>query len=152
VQVKTASGRRSFEYDSSRCIACRTCEVACKSANNVEPGARWRRVTVGWAGEYPHPSRTFSSLACEHCADPACIAACSRGAITKRPNDGVVVVDREECDGCRDCLAACRHGVPQFGRDGTMQKCDFCVGIGREPVCTQSCPTGALTWRVLTRP
>jgi anaerobic dimethyl sulfoxide reductase subunit B (iron-sulfur subunit) len=41
-------------------------------------------------------------------------------------------------------LAACPYGVPAFGKDGTMQKCDYCVGVGAEPVCARSCPSGAL--------
>ncbi len=140
------SDQYGFYYDSSRCIQCRTCELACKSANDVELGVRWRRLTEDWTGEYPALTRTFFSLACMHCREPACAAVCPTEAISKRPDDGIVVVDADKCNGCGDCLSACPWGVPLFGKDGTMQKCDFCVGIGREPACAQSCPVGALTF------
>lgn len=133
-----------FYYDASRCIQCRTCELACKSAHDTEPGVKWRRVTETWGGKYPDITRTFFSLACMHCENPACVAACPTGAISKRAEDGIVVIDRDKCNGCRECFSACPYGVPQFGADGIMQKCDFCLGIGREPACAVSCPAEAL--------
>jgi anaerobic dimethyl sulfoxide reductase subunit B (iron-sulfur subunit) len=133
-----------FYYDISRCVQCRTCEVTCKSVNGVEPGIRWRRVVETWSGEFPDVNRTFFSLACMHCNKPACMAVCPTGAITKRAEDGIVVVDGDKCNGCRDCLPACPFGVPQFGADGIMQKCDFCLVTGREPACAAACPAEAL--------
>jgi DMSO reductase iron-sulfur subunit len=133
-----------FFYDVSRCVQCRTCEVACKSVNDIEPGIHWRRVVETWSGEFPDVTRTFFSLACMHCSKPACAAVCPTGAITKRAEDGIVVVDRDKCNGCQDCLPACPFGVPQFGADGIIQMCDFCRATGREPACAASCPSEAL--------
>ena len=138
------SKQYGFYYDGSRCIQCRTCELACKSVRNTEPGIRWRRVIDTWGGDYPHVTRTFFSLACMHCEKPACIAVCPTGAISKRVEDGVVVVEKNKCNGCRDCFSACPYGVPQFGADGKMQKCDYCIEIGHTPVCVESCPAEAL--------
>ena len=138
-----------FYFDADRCIQCRTCEVACKSTHNIEPGVKWRRVIEIWEGEFPNITRTFFSLACMHCGKPACVEVCPTGAISKRAEDGIVVVDRDKCNGCRECLPACPYGVPQFGDDGTMQKCDFCIGIGREPACAVSCPAEALSFGTL---
>lgn len=133
-----------FYYDVSRCVQCRTCEVACKTIRNVEPGLKWRRVVETWGGEFPNVTRTFFSLACMHCAKPACVEVCPTDAITKRAEDGIVVVDRDKCNGCQECFYACPFGVPQFGHDGTMQKCDFCIEIGGEPACVASCPAEAI--------
>jgi len=133
-----------FYYDAERCIQCRTCELACKSTNDTEPGIRWRRVIEAWNGKYPDVKRIFFSLACMHCEEPACAAACTAGAITKRAKDGIVVVDKEKCNGCQDCFAACPFGVPQFGADGKMQKCDYCLSAGRKPACVESCPADAI--------
>lgn len=143
------SKQYGFYYDAGRCIQCRTCEVACRSAHNIESGVKLRRVVETWGGEYPDVTRAFFSLACMHCEKPACAAVCPTGAIIKRSEDGIVVVDRDKCNGCQDCFPACPYGVPQFGDDGTMQKCDFCIGIGREPVCAVSCPAEALNFGTL---
>jgi DMSO reductase iron-sulfur subunit len=133
-----------FYFDADRCVQCLACEVACKSVNNIEPGPRWRRVIDIWEGEFPGIARTFFSLACLHCGQPACAEVCPTGAISKRAEDGIVVVDRDKCNGCQECAAACPYGVPQFGDDGTMQKCDFCLGLGQEPACVATCPAEAL--------
>jgi len=138
-----------FSYDMSRCIQCHTCELACKSIRDVEPGLKWRRVVETWVGEFPNVTRTFFSLACMHCGEPACVAACPTGAISKRAEDGIVVVDRDKCNGCQECFMACPFDVPQFGSDGTMQKCDFCIEIGEEPACVASCPAEALRYGVM---
>jgi anaerobic dimethyl sulfoxide reductase subunit B (iron-sulfur subunit) len=134
----------AFYFDADRCVQCRTCEVACKSTRNVEPGVRWMRVIEIPSGVYPDVTMSFFALACMHCAKPACIEACAAGAISKRDEDGIVLVDREKCNGCRDCFSACPYGVPQFGADGIMQMCDFCSGVNTGPACAASCPTEAL--------
>jgi anaerobic dimethyl sulfoxide reductase subunit B (iron-sulfur subunit) len=138
-----------FYFDADRCVQCRTCEVACKSMRNIEPGIKWRRVVDIWGGVYPNVTRAFFSLACMHCGRPACIEVCPTEAISKRSEDGIVVVDRDKCNGCQDCFSACPYGVPQFGDDGIMQKCDFCAEINIEPACAVCCPTEALNFGTL---
>jgi DMSO reductase iron-sulfur subunit len=135
-----------FYFDADRCVQCRACEVACKAANDIEPNLRRRKVVDIWAGEYPDITCNFFSLACMHCEKPACVEVCPTGAITKRADDGIVVVDRNKCNGCQECASACPYGVPQFGKDDTMQKCDFCLGRGREPACVATCPAGAIQY------
>lgn len=142
--MKTMAKQLGFYIDVSRCVRCRTCEITCKSVRNVEPGVSWRRVNDTWEGEFPDVKRSFFSQSCMHCARPACMDACPTGAIWKRPEDGIVLVDREKCNGCKDCASACPFGVPQFGADGIMQKCDYCVGIGGVPSCVAPCPAEAL--------
>jgi len=133
-----------FYFNADRCVQCRTCELACKAVRNIEPGIKWMQVVEIWRGIYPDITRDFFALACMHCAKPACIEVCPTGAISKRDEDGIVVIDRDKCNGCRDCLSACPYGVPQFGEDGIMQMCDFCTGINMEPACAVCCPTEAL--------
>lgn len=133
-----------FLFDVDRCIFCHACEVACKSTRDVEPGLNWRKVIEIWAGDFPEVTRTFISLSCLHCAEPTCADVCPTGAIAKREEDGIVVVDKDKCTGCQACYDACPHGVPQFGSDGTMQKCDFCLERGIKPACTDICPANAL--------
>jgi len=83
-----------------------------------------------------------------HCLIPACAEVCPTGAISKRAEDGIVLVNRELCTGCRICFDACPVGAPQFGADSIMQKCDFCSSgpqaQGGVPACILACPTQAL--------
>jgi anaerobic dimethyl sulfoxide reductase subunit B (iron-sulfur subunit) len=138
-----------FYFDVDRCVLCRACEVACKAVHNIEPGVKWMRLADIWGGVYPNVTRAFFALACMHCGKPTCIEACPTGAISKRTEDGIVVVDRSKCNGCQDCFAACPYGVPQFGRDRIMEMCDFCIGIDIEPACAACCPTEALKFGTL---
>ena len=89
-----------FYFDQTRCTGCFTCIVACKDWNDVDAGpASWRRVTTIEKGKYPDLFVAFLSVACHHCVKPSCVSACPVNAITKREQDGVVVVDREACLG-----------------------------------------------------
>lgn len=138
-----------FYFDAGRCVQCRTCEVACKIVRDLEPGMKWMRVVDIWDGVYPDVTRAFFALACMHCGKPACVEVCPTGAISKRSEDGIIVVDRDKCNGCRDCFSACPYGVPQFGYDGILQMCDFCTWIDMDPACAVSCPTEALRFGTL---
>jgi Fe-S-cluster-containing dehydrogenase component len=85
-----------------------------------------------------------------HCLEPACVEVCPEGAISKRSQDGIVVVDRDKCVGCQVCLEACPFEVPAFGTDEKMQKCDMCLNRievnAESPPCVETCPTEALTF------
>ena len=70
-----------FYYDSSVCTGCRTCVVACKDKNDLPADVNFRRVTTFETGEYPNVRMYHLSLACNHCENPACVRACSSGAL-----------------------------------------------------------------------
>lgn len=133
-----------FYFDETRCVDCRTCETACKSARDLEPGVRLMQVTETWSGKFPDVSCTFFARACMHCTKPACVEACPTGAITKSPQNGIMTVNTAKCNGCRECLSACPYDVPQFDKDGKLQLCDLCMSTGRDPACVVSCPAEAL--------
>jgi len=136
-----------FNFDPASCTQCHACEAACKNWRQVEPGVRWRRLVNIWRGSYPNVTSSTVTVACQHCAEPACMAVCPTGAISKMATDGIVLVDQELCIGCTACLPACPFAVPQFGLDEKMQKCDFCLDQPGSPAppCVRTCPTGALT-------
>lgn len=133
-----------FWMDASSCIGCGSCVSACREASCTPENAEGRRRLLLY--EMAHDEKRFVSLSCLHCAEPACVRVCPAGAVTKRA-DGIVVVDREACIGCRYCRQACPFDVPRY-RDGVMDKCDYCLGAGiapgRQPHCVKSCPSGAL--------
>lgn len=136
-----------FWFEVDKCVECYACQVGCKGTHNVDLGVTWRRVTNVWSGSFPNPKLKTISLSCMHCANPACEAVCPTGAIQKRAEDGIVTVDSTKCIGCHYCFFACPFGVPQYGDDGTMQKCQMCVdrlATGKQPVCSTTCPSGAL--------
>jgi anaerobic dimethyl sulfoxide reductase subunit B len=140
-------------FDQTRCTGCYTCTVACKDWHNVAAGsASWMRVKTIENGKYPKPFVAFLSSPCYHCAKPSCVDACPVNAISKREQDGIVVVDREMClgkDNCGFCLDSCPYEAPQFGAepDAKMQKCDLCLerwAEDKKPICVTGCPTRAL--------
>jgi anaerobic dimethyl sulfoxide reductase subunit B (iron-sulfur subunit) len=143
-------GRYRFVHDPGRCIKCFACEVACKQWHEIpagEAGLRW--VHEKREGVFPDVTRTFHSVACRHCAKPPCVPACPAGALTRRDEDGIVVVNRGLCTGCGECLAACPFDIPRFDAGGIMQLCDRCqdrLAQGKNPICSDSCPTQALRW------
>jgi ferredoxin len=88
------------------------------------------------------------SMACNHCADAPCAAACPALAYTRDPATGRVDLDPELCIGCRYCSWACPYDAPKFDApNGVMTKCTFCghrQDQGLAPACVELCPTGAL--------
>ena len=142
-----------FYFDQSRCHGCYTCSVACKDWHDIqEEGVEWRPLATIEEGKFPNVFVAFLSLACCHCAQPACAEACPVNAIVKRPEDGVVVVDQEMCLGrnkCNLCYDACPYHIPQFGPtdNAKMQKCNSCLDRlveGQKPICVDACPMEAL--------
>ena len=148
--------QRGFFIDTTRCTGCFSCASACKNWNRLPPTVadapgtqtpKWRRIVTVEAGAYPDASIVNVSLSCMHCEQHACVNVCPQGAITKRAEDGIVVVDESKCIGCHFCFHACPFGIPQFGAGGVMQKCQYCldrVEQGLDPACVATCPAGAL--------
>jgi nitrate reductase beta subunit len=85
----------------------------------------------------------FLPRICEHCLNPSCAAACPSGAIYKRSEDGIVLVDQDQCRGWRMCVTGCPYKKVYFNhRTGKAEKCTFCfprVEIGLPTVCSETC-------------
>lgn len=145
-----------FYFNANQCTGCKACQVACKDKWDLEVGVTWRRVaefnggewTVNADGTFTQSISTYyTSVACNHCENPACVEVCPTTAMHKR-DDGIVVIDQDACIGCRYCEWACPYGAPQFSAElGVMTKCNLCydaVEAGDKPACVGACPSRAL--------
>ncbi len=158
--------RMGFFTDTSVCIGCKACEVACKEWNHVpEDGLNltgmsydntaglgadtWRHVAFieqkqGGDGDVRW---LMSSDVCKHCTHAACLDVCPTGALF-RTEFGTVVVQEDICNGCGYCIPACPYGViDQREGDGRAWKCTLCydrLGTGLEPACAKACPTDSI--------
>lgn len=145
-----------FYIDSARCTGCKTCELACKDYKDLDPKVNYRRIYEYAGGAWQEQGGVwhqnvfayYLSIACNHCANPVSVQVCPTGAMHKRAEDGLVVIDESVCIGCRYCHMACPYGAPQFNAEkGVMTKCDGCqsrVSQGLKPVCVESCPLRAI--------
>ena len=145
----------AFYFDASACTDCKACQIACKDRSSLPVGIMWRRVIQYVGGDWTPdpdvreammPNNIFSyslSIACMHCENPVCLEACPAGGITKRDEDGIVLINSDVCIGCRYCEWACPYGAPQYDEEaGVMTKCDFCVDLqekGQNPACVDAC-------------
>ncbi|OUO89412.1 4Fe-4S ferredoxin [Gordonibacter sp. An230] len=138
-----------FYYNMQRCIGCGACQIACKDKFDIQQaGPRPRRVDTFESGSFPSACTFSTSLGCNHCERPACVAACPTGAMFK-DDDGLVLHDDEACIGCQSCVAACPYGAPQHLEErGIVIKCDACRVLreagGGNPVCVDACAMRAL--------
>lgn len=132
-----------FYFDMSRCTGCRTCQVACKDRLGLETaGPIPRRVETFEGGTYPNARLFNTSISCNHCESPACIANCPTGAMFKAEN-GEVLHDDDVCISCQTCMRSCPYGAPQYIEDlNLIVKCDTCKALrdgGMNPVCVDAC-------------
>jgi Fe-S-cluster-containing dehydrogenase component len=123
------------------CMGCHACEIACKQEHGLGVGPRLVRVM--------EKTPFFVPVYCHHCTKAPCIEACPVEAIT-RNRKGIVLIDREVCIGCRECLEACPFGAMQFDTDAeTAVKCDLCtdrLAANQAPACFSVCPTRCIVW------
>ena len=131
-----------FYFDMSKCVGCRTCQIACKDKNNLEIGAIFRRVRTFETGVFPNPGIYHLSATCNHCENPKCVEGCPTMAMHKLDN-GIVDHDAQKCIGCRYCTWNCPYEVPQFIEEkGIVRKCDMCKDLiekGENPACVDAC-------------
>jgi len=159
-----------FFTDTSLCIGCKACEVACKQWNQLPSdgyelsgmsydntqmlsATTWRHVAfieapgAGAAGAQ-HQWLMLSDV-CKHCSNAGCLQACPTGAIV-RTEFGTVYVQQDICNGCGYCVPACPYGVMELGAfDHQAHKCTLCydrLKVGMEPACAKACPTDSIVF------
>lgn len=140
-----------FSFDADRCSACKACMIACKDKNNAPLGAKYRKVIDVEHGTWEEAEGVLTpqnvylysvSIACNHCAQPACVENCPQGAMIKR-DDGIVYVDTEACIGCGTCAESCPYDAPRINEETKVSgKCDLCrdlLDAGENPACVDAC-------------
>lgn len=146
----------AFHFNAKRCTGCKTCMLACKDFHNLGSAVSFRQIYEYGGGSWErHDDGTVSqdaftyyvSVACNHCADPACAQVCPTGAMHKDER-GLMGVDVQRCIGCGYCALSCPYRAPKVDRDARHSvKCDGCtnrVAEGKQPVCVEACPVRAL--------
>src|SRR5438874_11500887 len=156
-----------FFTDTTICIGCKACEVACKNWNQLPAenggirelsgdsydntrkldGLHWRHVKFIEQFEGPYNGRwLMMSDVCKHCVQAGCLEVCPTGAITRTEVD-TVYIQQDVCNGCRYCVAGCPYGVISMNEQGVAGKCSFCydrLQAGLTPACAQACPTASI--------
>ena len=102
--------RYGMVIDLKRCYGCYACVMACKVKNHTPPGVFWARVLKSERGTYPSTIRQALPVLCMHCEEPSCMEVCPTGA-TQKQDDGIVIVDKDMCMGCKACIMACPYGA-----------------------------------------
>lgn len=168
------SGKKYRQYGMgiqvTRCIGCGRCVDACKIENDVPREPFFFRTWIeryiikvdgtvkvdspnGGSGGFPETTEEpeirqtfFVPKICNQCANPPCVQVCPVGA-TFTTEDGVVLVDKDYCIGCRYCIQACPYGARFLHPvTRTAEKCTFCyhrLFKGKIPACIEACPTEA---------
>ncbi len=152
-------------YDTTLCIGCKTCVVACREANDKKPDTSnsnglWdepldlngqTKNIIKLYKDPDSPVRSYFKQQCMHCVDPACVGACMIGALQKREM-GIVTYKQEYCSGCRYCQVACPFEIPKFEwskKAPLMVKCELCnhrLAEGKLPGCVEVCPRHAVIY------
>jgi formate dehydrogenase iron-sulfur subunit len=159
-----------FFTDTSVCIGCKACEVACKEWNELPEkdvaflgdsldntgelnGSTWRHVKFidnvpdETMGEGNGRAFLIMSDVCKHCQHASCMDVCPTGAIIRTEFD-TVYIQEDVCNGCRNCIAACPYDVIAIDEDEKVaQKCTLCYDRlqgGMEPACAKACPTDSI--------
>lgn len=153
-------------YDTTHCVGCKACVVACKEANGMAPDVdgygdgiydapeglnEYTRNVIQLYRDDDANEYSYVKKQCMHCIDPACVGACMLGAL-KKGKFGVVSYDAGLCVGCRYCEVACPFNVPKFEwskKAPKITKCELCnhrLAEGKQPACSEVCPRGAVIY------
>jgi len=150
--------RYAIVLDTTKCLNCKACTVACKFENNVPVGDETYRIWVTempLQGRFPYLHQEYQPSQCQHCENTPCQSVCPTRA-TFKTSDGVVLVDYSKCILCKACMVACPYDARFVSlKNKAVEKCTMCihrVAEGRDPACVETCPTKVRTFGDLNDP
>jgi Fe-S-cluster-containing dehydrogenase component len=136
--------RYGLAIDTTKCIGCHSCQVACQNQNQLVPNEAFNWIRERDRGKYPSFGKSFIPVQCNHCEDAPCQRVCPTGA-TYTSAEGVVLVNPRTCVGCKYCVEACPYKMRVLNHhEGIVDKCNLCIAMVREggtPACVSTCPT-----------
>jgi Fe-S-cluster-containing dehydrogenase component len=138
--------RYAMAIDTKRCVGCSDCVVACQTENNVPIGYCRDWIVEETIGAYPDLKMEIRSERCNHCEDAPCVRCCPTSA-SHIAEGGIVLVEPDDCIGCKACIASCPYDARFVHPEGYVDKCTFCihrVRDGKQPACVSVCPTMAM--------
>ncbi len=156
--------RFGMVIDTTRCVGCMDCVVACKTENDVPDGhcrdwiveeIRGASTQRGQDANSPGLRMEIRSERCNHCDKPPCVHCCPTGASHVRSFGKLVQITPELCIGCKACLAACPYDARFVHPEGYADKCTFCahrLEQGLDPACVAVCPTRCMHFGDLDDP
>ena len=135
----------ALAVNTENCVGCYACEIACKQEHNLPIGPRLIRVLPDGPRNIDGKLQLRYKVAtCLQCSHAPCQEACPVGAIGTR-KDGITIINKELCNGCKNCVKACPYGVMQFDDVKKIAwKCDLCaehLDKGLKPACVAACPS-----------
>ncbi len=159
------AARKGFLVDTSRCIGCRSCQVACKQWNKLDADktankgtfenprdltpALYNRIKFIEKENSGEVSWLFFNERCMHCGEAGCMKVCPSPGALYRTKDGIVAYNKEKCISCKYCVSACPFNIPRYDSDDKVSKCHLCldrIGGGMIPACAKACPTETLKY------
>jgi tetrathionate reductase subunit B len=151
---------KAFVIDLSKCVGCYCCQIACKDEHvgndwtpyakpQPETGQFWLGIKETVRGSVPRVKVAYFPALCMHCEEAPCMEVCPVEGAVYRRDDGLIIIDPEECTGCRLCEESCPYDVLFFNPTlNIAQKCTGCAHLlddgWKTTRCVDACPTDAI--------